>query len=150
MVVASHSQSTYQLMTASTSTQVDSRMLASDGTGTCANIKAAGITIYTVQVNTDVLSFHRWSPSSWLGWLGDLECCNTRPITTRRGPDLSCGHRFTPTSGVRVRPIDAGHARAASRSFITSVVSMTRRNCGSGRDKAVAVAEQAGWSMTAS
>jgi Flp pilus assembly protein TadG len=37
----------------STSTQVDSRMLASDGTGTCANIKAAGITIYTVQVNTD-------------------------------------------------------------------------------------------------
>ena len=31
---------------------IDGRMLASDGTGTCANIKAAGITIYTIQVNT--------------------------------------------------------------------------------------------------
>jgi len=37
----------------STSTQVDSRMYDSNGNGTCANIKAAGITIYTVQVNTD-------------------------------------------------------------------------------------------------
>ena len=36
-----------------TSTQVDSRMYDSHGNGTCANIKAAGITIYTVQVNTD-------------------------------------------------------------------------------------------------
>ena len=36
-----------------TSTQVDSRMYDSHGYGTCANIKAAGITIYTVQVNTD-------------------------------------------------------------------------------------------------
>ena len=36
-----------------TSTQVDSRMYDSHGDGTCANIKAAGITIYTVQVNTD-------------------------------------------------------------------------------------------------
>jgi hypothetical protein len=34
------------------STDVDHRMLATDGTGTCANIKAAGITIYTVHVNT--------------------------------------------------------------------------------------------------
>ena len=34
------------------STSVDGRMLASNGTGTCANIKAAGITIYTIQVNT--------------------------------------------------------------------------------------------------
>lgn len=38
----------------STSTQVDSRMYnSSDGSGACANIKAAGITIYTVQVNTE-------------------------------------------------------------------------------------------------
>jgi Flp pilus assembly protein TadG len=36
-----------------TSTDVDHRMLATDGTGTCANIKAAGITIYTVHVNTN-------------------------------------------------------------------------------------------------
>ncbi len=35
-----------------TSTQVDSRMYNSSGLGTCANIKAAGITIYTIQVNT--------------------------------------------------------------------------------------------------
>jgi len=37
----------------STSTQVDSRMYDSSGNGTCANIKATGIIIYTVQVNTD-------------------------------------------------------------------------------------------------
>jgi Flp pilus assembly protein TadG len=37
----------------STSTQVDFRMYDQNGNGTCANIKAAGITIYTVQVNTD-------------------------------------------------------------------------------------------------
>jgi Flp pilus assembly protein TadG len=36
-----------------TSTQVDSRMYDQKGNGTCANIKAAGITIYTIQVNTD-------------------------------------------------------------------------------------------------
>ena len=36
----------------SSQTLIDNRMLASDGTGTCANIKAAGITIYTIQVNT--------------------------------------------------------------------------------------------------
>lgn len=38
-----------------TSTQVDSRMYDSNngGAGTCKNIKDAGITIYTVQVNTD-------------------------------------------------------------------------------------------------
>jgi hypothetical protein len=35
-----------------TNTSVDKRMVDTDGTGTCANIKAAGITIYTVQVNT--------------------------------------------------------------------------------------------------
>jgi Flp pilus assembly protein TadG len=37
-----------------TSTNVDSRMYDSsnNGAGTCANIKAAGITIYTIQVNT--------------------------------------------------------------------------------------------------
>ena len=35
-----------------TSTQVDSRMFDASGNGTCANIKAAGITIYTIQVNT--------------------------------------------------------------------------------------------------
>ena len=35
-----------------TSPQVDSRMYDSSGAGTCANIKAAGITIYTIQVNT--------------------------------------------------------------------------------------------------
>jgi Flp pilus assembly protein TadG len=35
------------------STQVDSRMYnSSDGSGTCANIKATGITIYSIQVNT--------------------------------------------------------------------------------------------------
>lgn len=34
------------------STQVDHRMVNTDGSGTCANIKAAGITIYTIQVNT--------------------------------------------------------------------------------------------------
>ena len=34
-----------------TSTAVDSRMLGSGG-GTCANIKAAGITLYTIQVDT--------------------------------------------------------------------------------------------------
>lgn len=34
------------------STDVDHRMVATDGTGTCANIKAAGISIYTIQVNT--------------------------------------------------------------------------------------------------
>jgi hypothetical protein len=37
----------------STSTQVDSRMYDQNGNGTCTNIKAAGITIYTIQVNTD-------------------------------------------------------------------------------------------------
>ncbi len=36
----------------STSTAVDARMYDSSGAGTCANIKAAGITIYTIQVNT--------------------------------------------------------------------------------------------------
>jgi Flp pilus assembly protein TadG len=39
----------------STSTQVDDRMLSpasSSGVGTCKNIKDAGITIYTIQVNT--------------------------------------------------------------------------------------------------
>jgi Flp pilus assembly protein TadG len=37
-----------------TSTQVDARMYdgSANGVGTCANIKAAGITIYTIQVNT--------------------------------------------------------------------------------------------------
>ena len=37
----------------STSTSVDNRMYDSTGAGTCANIKAAGITIYTIHVNTD-------------------------------------------------------------------------------------------------
>jgi len=37
----------------STSTSVDHRMYDTDGTGTCANIKAAGITIYSIHVNTD-------------------------------------------------------------------------------------------------
>ncbi|MDP2411847.1 MAG: pilus assembly protein [Pseudolabrys sp.] len=37
----------------STSTAVDARMVDSSGAGTCANIKAAGITIYAVHVNTD-------------------------------------------------------------------------------------------------
>jgi hypothetical protein len=36
----------------STSTSVDYRMLNNSGNGTCANIKAAGITIYSIQVNT--------------------------------------------------------------------------------------------------
>ena len=36
----------------STSTAVDHRMYDTDGDGTCANIKDAGITIYTIQVNT--------------------------------------------------------------------------------------------------
>ncbi len=36
----------------STSTSVDYRMYSPSGTGTCANIKAAGITLYTIQVNT--------------------------------------------------------------------------------------------------
>jgi Flp pilus assembly protein TadG len=36
----------------STSTSVDARMYDTNGAGTCANIKAAGITIYAVQVNT--------------------------------------------------------------------------------------------------
>lgn len=36
-----------------TSTQVDYRMYDQNGNGTCANIKAAGITIYTIQVSTD-------------------------------------------------------------------------------------------------
>lgn len=35
-----------------TNTSVDGRMYNSASTGTCSNIKAAGITIYTVQVNT--------------------------------------------------------------------------------------------------
>lgn len=36
----------------STSTAVDARMLDSNGNGTCANINAAGVTLYTIQVNT--------------------------------------------------------------------------------------------------
>jgi Flp pilus assembly protein TadG len=36
-----------------TNTSVDNRMYDSSGAGTCANIKAASITIYTIQVNTD-------------------------------------------------------------------------------------------------
>ena len=36
----------------STSTSVDARMYDSSGNGTCANIKAAGVTIYSIQVNT--------------------------------------------------------------------------------------------------
>ena len=36
----------------STNTSVDHRMYDKNGRGTCANIKAAGITIYTIQVNT--------------------------------------------------------------------------------------------------
>ena len=36
----------------SASTSVDHRMYDTNGTGTCANIKAAGVTIYTIQVNT--------------------------------------------------------------------------------------------------
>jgi Flp pilus assembly protein TadG len=35
------------------STDVDARMYAPDGAGTCYNIKQAGITVYTVHVNTD-------------------------------------------------------------------------------------------------
>ncbi len=35
-----------------TSTSVDHRMYDTDGSGTCANAKAAGIMIYTIQVNT--------------------------------------------------------------------------------------------------
>jgi len=35
-----------------TSTQVDSRMYDTNGNGTCANVKAATIEIYTIQVNT--------------------------------------------------------------------------------------------------
>jgi Flp pilus assembly protein TadG len=37
----------------STNTSVDNRMYDSGGAGTCANIKAAKITIYSIQVNTD-------------------------------------------------------------------------------------------------
>jgi len=37
---------------AHTSTSVDSRMYDSSGNGTCANIKAAGVTLYTIQVDT--------------------------------------------------------------------------------------------------
>lgn len=37
----------------STNASVDARMYGSSGQGTCANIKAAGVTIYTIQVNTD-------------------------------------------------------------------------------------------------
>lgn len=36
----------------STNTSVDARMYNSSGAGTCANIKTAGITLYTIQVNT--------------------------------------------------------------------------------------------------
>jgi len=36
----------------STNTSVDYRMVDTTGKGTCANIKAANITIYTIQVNT--------------------------------------------------------------------------------------------------
>ncbi len=36
----------------STNTSVDNRMYNTSGTGTCSNIKAAGITLYTIQVNT--------------------------------------------------------------------------------------------------
>ncbi|HEY4140147.1 MAG TPA: TadE/TadG family type IV pilus assembly protein [Pseudolabrys sp.] len=36
----------------STTTAVDYRMYSSNGSGTCANIKNAGITLYTIQVNT--------------------------------------------------------------------------------------------------
>lgn len=36
----------------STSTSVDYRMYDTTGAGTCANIKASGVTIYTIQVNT--------------------------------------------------------------------------------------------------
>jgi len=36
----------------STSTSVDARMYDSSGNGTCANINAAGITVYAIQVNT--------------------------------------------------------------------------------------------------
>ncbi len=36
----------------STNTSVDARMYDSSGSGTCANIKAAGITIYAIHVNT--------------------------------------------------------------------------------------------------
>jgi len=36
----------------STSTPVDYRMMDTSGDGTCANIKASGITLYTIQVNT--------------------------------------------------------------------------------------------------
>jgi Flp pilus assembly protein TadG len=37
----------------STSTSVDQRMFEASAVGTCANIKATGVTIYTVHVNTD-------------------------------------------------------------------------------------------------
>jgi hypothetical protein len=36
----------------STSTSVDQRMYQSSSQGTCANVKAAGVTVYAVQVNT--------------------------------------------------------------------------------------------------
>ena len=36
----------------STNTSVDARMLDSTGKGTCANINAAGVSLYTIQVNT--------------------------------------------------------------------------------------------------
>ena len=36
----------------SSQSSIDHRMYDTDGSGTCANIKAAGVTIYTIQVNT--------------------------------------------------------------------------------------------------
>jgi Flp pilus assembly protein TadG len=65
----------------STSTAVDARMRDSSGNGTCANINAANINLYTIQVNTG------GDPTSTLL----RNCAGTAPTETvaRRFPDPS-------------------------------------------------------------
>ena len=63
----------------STSTAVDARMRDSGGNGTCANINAANINLYTIQVNTG------GDPTSTLL----KNCAGTAPTDTiaRKFPD---------------------------------------------------------------
>jgi len=71
----------------STSTQVDSRMYDINGNGTCANVKAANIEIYTIQVNTG------GDPTSTLL----QNCASNSPGTTDHFFELTAANEMVTT-----------------------------------------------------
>ena len=75
-----------------------------------------------VQVDADILLFHRGSPSSLTGWFADLECVqhSTHHDEVKPRPFVEVRLIDSSDAGARCRPIDVRHAGAALRSFITS------------------------------